>query len=138
MTNQIKTDFDKVIKYLKPPKENINLRKKSLNKFINLGFPQKKEEDWKFFDLNQIISSNIKDLKFFDKELFDKKNKIFDCNFTKPATGIFPEYFKKQKDVVRTKDPMFSCLVYGKNRNFFLNYLVIPNNSIYSSVQQLI
>ena len=76
MTNQIKTDFDKVIKNLKPSKENINLRKKSLNKFINLGFPQKKEEDWKFFDLNQIISSNIKDLKFFDKELFNKKNKI--------------------------------------------------------------
>ena len=64
MTNQIKTDFDKVIKNLKPSKENINLRKKSLNKFINLGFPKKKEEDWKFFDLNQIISSNIKDLKF--------------------------------------------------------------------------
>ena len=76
MTNQIKTDFDKVIKNLKPSKENINLRKKSLNKFINLGFPKKKEEDWKFFDLNQIISSNIKDLKFFDKELFNKKNKI--------------------------------------------------------------
>jgi Fe-S cluster assembly protein SufD len=76
MTNQIKTDFDKAIKNLKPSKENINLRKKSLNKFINLGFPQKKEEDWKFFDLNQIISSNIKDLKFFDKELFNKKNKI--------------------------------------------------------------
>ena len=76
MTKQIKTDFDKVIKNLKLPKENINLRKKSLNKFINLGFPKKKEEDWKFFDLNQIISSNIKDLKFFDKELFNKKNKI--------------------------------------------------------------
>ena len=54
MTNQIKTDFDKVIKNLKPSKENINLRKKSLNKFINLGFPQKKEEDWKFFDLSKI------------------------------------------------------------------------------------
>ena len=56
--------------------KNFYLKKKSLNKFINLGFPKKKEEDWKFFDLNQIISSNIKDLKFFDKELFNKKNKI--------------------------------------------------------------
>ncbi len=44
MTNQIKTDFDKVIKNLKPSKENINLRKKSLNKFINLGFPKKKKK----------------------------------------------------------------------------------------------
>ena len=47
MTSQIKSDFDKVIKNLKLPKENIDLRKKNLEKFINLGFPNKKEEDWK-------------------------------------------------------------------------------------------
>ena len=70
---------------------------------------------------------------------FDKKNKIFDCNFTKSATGIFPEYFKKQKDVVRTKDPMFSCLVYGKNRNFFSNNLrknSFGEDSIYGKIYQ--
>tara|TARA_Y100000590_G_scaffold327563_1_gene371894 strand:+ start:258 stop:1517 length:1260 start_codon:yes stop_codon:yes gene_type:complete len=76
MTNQIKSDFDKVVENLKLPKENINIRKENLDKFINLGFPNKKEENWKFSDLNQIISSNIKDLKFFNKELFNKKNKI--------------------------------------------------------------
>ena len=75
MTNQIKSDFDKVVKKLKLTKKNINLRKKNLDKFINLGFPNRREEDWKFSDLNKIISSNIKDLKFFDKELFNKENK---------------------------------------------------------------
>ena len=75
MTDQIKSDFDKVIKKLKLPKKNIDLRKKNLEKFINLGFPSKKEEDWKFSDLNKIISSNIKDLKYFNKELFNKENK---------------------------------------------------------------
>ena len=76
MTKQIKNDFVKVVKNLNLTKENIDLRKKNLDKFINLGFPNKKEENWKFSDLNQIISSNIKDLKFFNKELFNKKNKI--------------------------------------------------------------
>jgi len=75
MTDQIKSDFDKVIKKLKLPKKNIDLRKKNLDKFINLGFPNRREEDWKFSDLNKIISSNIKDLKYFNKELFNKENK---------------------------------------------------------------
>ena len=75
MTNQRKSDFDKVIKKLNLRKENISLRKKNLEKFINLGFPNKKEEDWKFSDLNKIISSNIKDLKYFNKELFNKEKK---------------------------------------------------------------
>ena len=76
MTNQIKNDFDKVVKKLKLPKKNIDLRKKNLDKFINLGFPNRREEDWKFSDLNNIISSNIKDLKFFNKELFNEKKTI--------------------------------------------------------------
>ena len=75
MTNQIKSDFDKIVKKLKLPKKNIDLRKKNLDKFINLGFPNKREEEWKFSDLNKIISSNIKDLKYFNKELFNEEKK---------------------------------------------------------------
>ena len=75
MTNQIKNDFDKIVKKLKLPKKNIDLRKKNLDKFINLGFPNRREEDWKFSDLNKIISSNIKDLKYFNKELFNEVKK---------------------------------------------------------------
>ena len=41
MTNQIKSDFDQVVENLKLPKENINIRKENLDKFINLGFPNK-------------------------------------------------------------------------------------------------
>ena len=42
MTNQIRHEFDKVIKNLKLSKENIDFRKKNLEKFINWGFPNKK------------------------------------------------------------------------------------------------
>ena len=73
MEEQLKIDFDKVIKNLKPSKKNIELREKNLNEFIKNGFPNKRVEDWKFSDLNQIISSNIKELKFFnDKTIPDE------------------------------------------------------------------
>jgi len=68
MEKQLKTDFDKVIKNLKSSKKDIELRQKNLNEFIKNGFPNKRIEDWKFSDLNQIISSNIKELKFFNNQ----------------------------------------------------------------------
>jgi Fe-S cluster assembly protein SufD len=61
---QLKIDFDKVIKDLKLSDENINSRKKNLSQFVENGFPNKKVEDWKFSDLNQIISTNIENLRF--------------------------------------------------------------------------
>ena len=68
MEEQLKIDFDKVIKNLKTSKEDIEVRKKNLNEFIKEGFPNRRIEDWKFSDLNKIISSNIKELKFFSEE----------------------------------------------------------------------
>ena len=61
---QLKVDFDKVIESLKLSEESINSRKKNFNQFVENGFPNKKVEDWKFSDLNQIISSNIENLRF--------------------------------------------------------------------------
>jgi len=68
MEEQLKTDFDKVVKSLKLSEENIKLRKKNLNEFIKNGFPNKRKEEWKFSDLNQIINSNIKELTFFNTD----------------------------------------------------------------------
>jgi len=68
MEEQLKIDFDKVIQNLKLSKKDIEVRKKNLNEFIKKGFPNKRIEDWKFSDFNQIITSNIKELKFFNNE----------------------------------------------------------------------
>ena len=51
MEEQLKIDFDQVIKKLKPSKQEIELREKNLNRFIKNGFPNKRIEDWKFSDL---------------------------------------------------------------------------------------
>jgi Fe-S cluster assembly protein SufD len=61
---QLKVDFNKVIESLKLSEKSINSRKKNFNQFVENGFPNKREEDWKFSDLNQIISSNIENLRF--------------------------------------------------------------------------
>jgi len=151
MTNQIKSDFDKVIKKLKLSKKNIDLRKKNLEKFINLGFPNKREEDWKFSDLNKIISSNIKDLKYFDKELFNKENKnissknvltynLFEHNKIVITNGVvdiidFKHEDLKKIDIINTADDQSSntkqSLAY-LNSAFNTNYLKIVIKKNYS------
>ena len=60
---QLKVDFDKVMESLKLSEESIISRKFFFNQFVKNGFPNKRVEDWKFSDLNQIISSNIENLR---------------------------------------------------------------------------
>ena len=65
MEEQLKNDFEKIIKNSKFSNKDIELKRESLNKFIGSGFPNKKLENWKFSDLNQIIKKNIGDLSFY-------------------------------------------------------------------------
>ena len=115
MEEQIKIDFKKIVKNLKPSKKDIELREKNLNEFIKKGFPNKRIEDWKFSDLNQIISSNIKELKFFTKETkldeFDESIivKNFDHNKIIFINGIIYKfdfnYEKKDKiEIIDTQE----------------------------------
>ena len=45
-----------------------DIKEKNFNKFIEQGFPNKRIEDWKFSDLNQIISTNFENLDFSKKD----------------------------------------------------------------------
>ena len=59
------------IKNLSP--EDKNLREKNLELFYQNGFPNKKDEDWKFTDLNSILSKNFNNITNNDF-LLDRKN----------------------------------------------------------------
>ena len=74
MSEQIQSDFDKLVKTLKFSSEEINFKKNFLNNFIKNGFPNRKQEDWKFLDISQIIKKNISDLSFFND--YSQSNKI--------------------------------------------------------------
>ena len=65
MKEQLQKDFENTIKNLSLSQKDIEIKKFSLDNFINKGFPNRKEEDWKFSDLNQIINKNIGELSFY-------------------------------------------------------------------------
>ena len=66
MTEQLQLDFDKIIKTSNFSKKDIDFKKNYLEKFIEGGFPNRKQENWKFLDISQIIKKNIGDLSFFN------------------------------------------------------------------------
>ena len=73
MKEILKTEFDKIVHNSKFSKKEIEFRKENLNKFIKEGFPTKKNENWKFSDISQIIQNNIGDLKYFNDYSPSKK-----------------------------------------------------------------
>ena len=74
MKEQLQKDFDNIIKDLSLSQKDIEIKKFFLDNFINRGFPNKKEEDWKFSDLNQIIKKNIGELSFYND--YKSTNKV--------------------------------------------------------------
>ena len=65
MKEQLQKDFQNIINDLNLSQKDIEIKKFYLSNFIDRGFPNRKEEDWKFSDLNQIIKKNIGELSFY-------------------------------------------------------------------------
>jgi Fe-S cluster assembly protein SufD len=74
MTEQLQSDFEKIVKTSNISEKDIELKRKYLKKFIENGFPNKKQENWKFLDFDQIIKKNIGELSFFND--YSLPNKI--------------------------------------------------------------
>ena len=87
-----KADFEKTLKSKNLSEKKIAFKNLNAKEFANQGFPNKKDENWKFSDLNQIIKKEIGELKFYyesseknhvSKDLFlsqIKHNKLFFVN----------------------------------------------------------
>ena len=65
MQSEIKSNFEKSLSEGNYSTSQKEIKEKNFNKFIDQGFPNKRIEDWKFSDLNQIISTNFKKLDFY-------------------------------------------------------------------------
>ena len=72
-------NFDKFLDNHSFSDEQLEKRKKNYKKFNDEGFPNKKLEDWKFSDLNQIIKKNIKNFVIEKSET----NKLQDTDLIK-------------------------------------------------------
>ena len=74
MTEQLQLDFDRIMKTSDLSKKDVEIKRNFLKKFIENGFPNRKQENWKFLDISQIIKKNIGDLSFFND--YSISNKI--------------------------------------------------------------
>ena len=72
-------NFDKFLDNHSFSEEQLEKRKENYKKFNDEGFPNKKLEDWKFSDLNQIIKKNIKNFIIEKSEI----NKLQDTDLIK-------------------------------------------------------
>ena len=60
-----KTDFEKTLKESNLSEKEIAFKNLNAKEFSKQGFPNRKDEDWKFSDINQIIKKEIGELKFY-------------------------------------------------------------------------
>ena len=74
MKEQLQKDFENTIRNLSLSQKDVEIKKFSLDNFINKGFPNRRQEDWKFSDLNQIINKNIGELSFYND--YTSTNKV--------------------------------------------------------------
>ena len=74
MKEQLQKDFDNIIKNFSLSQRDIEIKRFYLDNFIDRGFPNRREEDWKFSDLNQIIKKNIGELSFYND--YTSTNKV--------------------------------------------------------------
>ena len=74
MENQIKQNYENFLSKEKFNESQINYKKINLENFFKKGFPNKRQEDWKFSDLNQIIETNIENLNYISE--IDNKDNI--------------------------------------------------------------
>lgn len=49
------------------------------------------------------------------------KGEVFDVNNSKSTVGILTEHFRNLPEVKRTEQPIFSCAVYGKKQEYYLD-----------------
>ena len=69
-----KTDFEKTLKNNNLSEKEIAFKNLNAKEFSSQGFPNRKDEDWKFSDINQIIKKEIGELNFYTEQL--KKGEI--------------------------------------------------------------
>ncbi len=125
----MKQNYDFKIEKIKDlsPDEIIS-RKKNLELFYQNGFPNKKNEDWKFSDLNLILSNNFNNIannNFLPIEKEYEKIDEFEHNFISLFNGklmsIDFSYEEKSKILIDNFDYKNEIPLDNKNSLYFLN-----------------
>ena len=109
-------------------KKELDERKKNLNLFLERGLPNKKDEDWKFSDLNSIIKNNFKNIVNNQEFTFNKRIEIikdFEHNHIVLVNGSYRssdfKFEEKEKVQIKSiKSPKVN-IEYSSNNLYCLN-----------------
>ena len=103
-------------------------RKKNFELFLKTGLPNKKDENWKFTDLNSIINKNFKKILNNNEFEFNKKIEIindFDHNYIVLVNGIFKscdiQFEDKEKVKIKSLNSLKDFDRQENNNLHFLN-----------------
>jgi Fe-S cluster assembly protein SufD len=141
MENQIKQNYENFLSKEKFNESQINHKKINLENFFKKGFPNKRQEDWKFSDLNQIIETNIKNLNYIS-EIDNKDNieqnpiKDFDHNKIFIVNGQIVKSDLTHEDENKIMISEDQSIEEDDQKNSLLNLnnaLVVKNYKIYVS-----
>ena len=101
-------------------------RKKNFELFLETGLPNKKDENWKFSDLNFIISKNFKQISISDDFKFDKNIRFindFDHNHITLINGVYKSCDIRFEEKEKVKIESF---------NSFDNFTNEKGNNLYN------
>ena len=124
-------------------KELDNIRIKSFKSFETQGFPTKKQENWKYTDIRNIISNNFQDLQIFNKSNDSHYNnellvKDFEHNKIILLNGKFVESNFTFENEEKIKIKSLKTILENKNdfdkiKNYFedeQNSLILLNHAL--------
>ncbi len=85
MQNELKLNFDKIISLNNLSDSQKKIKQENFNNYFEKGLPNKRNEDWKFSDINQIISKNFDNLNFIvdQNKIFEEKDFPLDFEHNK-------------------------------------------------------
>ena len=150
MQNEIKLNFEKSLSEGNYSISQKEIKEKNFNKFLKQGFPNKRIEDWKFSDLNQIISTNFEKLDFYkenktssiDDDFINefKHNKIVFINGN--VSKIDFGYENKEKIIINQDleldNELNENVLLNLNTAFLSSYIKITINKGYQLQKPLV
>ena len=137
MQNELKLNFDKIISLNNFSDSQKKIKQENFNNYFEKGLPNKRNEDWKFSDINQIISKNFDNLNFIvdQKKVFEEKDFPLDFEHNKITfvDGKLYDFDFKHED----KDKILVDENLDLDDTIYQNTLLNLNSSFLTSVSKI-
>ncbi|WP_440919821.1 Fe-S cluster assembly protein SufD [Candidatus Pelagibacter sp.] len=137
MQNELKLNFDKIISLNNFSDSQKKIKQENFNNYFEKGLPNKRNEDWKFSDINQIISKNFDSLNFIvdQKKVFEEKDFPLDFEHNKISfvDGKLYDFDFKHED----KDKILVDQNLDLDDTIYQNTLLNLNSAFLTSVSKI-